>query len=237
MTTFSTRSPGIEIMDDLNCHGEVVEQTLRELEIINKWLGGNAVTVEGVEQLTKNLKQRTISIADLGCGSGDMLRLLASWASKRKISVQLTGIDANPHIIEYARKRCADHPEIVFEAIDIFSPEFENRKFDIVIGTLFYHHFDSNQLERFFAQLKHQVGLGILINDIHRHWLAYYSIKFLTGLFSRSSMVRFDAPLSVLRAFTRGELHNILKKSGMENYAMNWKWAFRWQVIWHNHDR
>ncbi|HWA33612.1 MAG TPA: methyltransferase domain-containing protein, partial [Cyclobacteriaceae bacterium] len=187
---FSNRSAGIEIMDDLNCHGAVVDQTLRELEFINKWLGGNAVTLDAVDQLTKGLEQRAISIADLGCGSGDMLRLLSDWASKKNIKVQLTGIDANPHIIDFAKRRCADHPEIAFEAVDIFSPEFKNKTFDIVVGTLFYHHFESEKLTNFFSDLKHQTRVGIVINDIHRHWLAYYSIRLLTGIFSRSAMVQ-----------------------------------------------
>jgi 2-polyprenyl-3-methyl-5-hydroxy-6-metoxy-1,4-benzoquinol methylase len=234
---FANRSAAVEIMDDLNCHGEVVDQTLRELEFINKWLGGNAVTLDAVDQLTKKIGNRTISIADLGCGSGDMLRLLSKWASKKQIKVQLTGIDANPHIIDFAQRRCADHPEITFEAVDIFAPEFKTRTFDIVVGTLFYHHFDSQKLTDFFSDLKQQTRIGIVINDIHRHWLAYYSIKFLTAIFSRSAMVKFDAPLSVLRAFKKKELENILEKSGMSEHTLNWKWAFRWQVIWRKSQR
>src|SRR4051794_12863067 len=111
---FAQRSDQIEIMDDLACHGEVVDQTLRELEFINKWLGGNAVTLDAMKQLCRGREHETISVADVGCGSGDMLRLLSAWASKRGVKLRLTGIDANPHIIEFARKRCADYPEISF---------------------------------------------------------------------------------------------------------------------------
>ena len=95
-------------MDDLGCHGEVVHQTLRELEFINKWLGGNAITLNGVRQLIRGREKKTIKIADLGCGSGDMLRLLADWGKKNNCSLALTGIDANPHIIDFARNHCKD---------------------------------------------------------------------------------------------------------------------------------
>jgi hypothetical protein len=44
-------------------------------------------------------------------------------------------------------------------------------------------------------------------------------------------MVKYDAPLSVLRAFSREELSNILRSAGIENFTIKWKWAFRWQVI------
>jgi hypothetical protein len=80
-------------------------------------------------------------------------------------------------------------------------------------------------------QLKHQAQLAIIINDIHRHPLAYYSIKWLTYFFSRSYLVKNDAPLSVLRAFRRSELKNLFKAAGFLRYQLRWQWAFRWQAI------
>ncbi|MBY0436067.1 MAG: methyltransferase domain-containing protein [Cyclobacteriaceae bacterium] len=231
MPDFSTRSQAIEIMDDLQCQGEVVNQTLRELEFINRWLGGNAVTLDAVRQLTRDRKRTSFTIADLGCGGGDMLKLLADWGRKNNIKLTLTGIDANPHIIAFAKENCKDYPEISLEALDIFSPAFQERKFDIVTGTLFYHHFSNSQLAPFFTQLKSQTRLGIVINDIHRHWLAYHSIRLLTQIFSKSAMVKFDAPLSVLRAFSKKDLQEIFAKANITPTVFRWKWAFRWQVI------
>ncbi len=227
---FTHRSQQIEIMDDLQCQGEVVNQTLRELEFINRWLGGNAVTLEGVKQLTRGHTSEPFFIADLGCGGGDMLKLLAEWGRINNRSLKLVGIDANPHIIEFARNNCGSYPEISFEILDIFLPEFQQKKYDIIMGTLFYHHFDNTVLVGFFAKLIHQARLGVVINDIHRHWLAYYSIRILTKFFSKSSMVKFDAPLSVLRAFTRKELIEILERAGIQHFQLRWKWAFRWQI-------
>ncbi|MDQ2657524.1 MAG: SAM-dependent methyltransferase, partial [Bacteroidota bacterium] len=70
---------------------------------------------------------------------------------------------------------------------------------------------------------------------IHRHWLAYYSIKWLTRMFSKSAMVRHDAPLSVHRAFRKSELEEILRRAGLVDYKIKWRWAFRWQVIVRTH--
>lgn len=84
MPDFSTRSKEIEIMDNLRCSGEVVNQTLRELEFINHWLGGNQVTIGALNKLLSSIDPaKEIIIADLGCGSGDMLRLISRWAAKR----------------------------------------------------------------------------------------------------------------------------------------------------------
>jgi SAM-dependent methyltransferase len=232
MIDFSRRSPETEIMDDLEYAGEMMDRTLGELEIINRWLGGNRVTINGISKLLEGSKRNDVlKVVDLGCGRGDMLLLIDSWSRKNNFNFRLLGVDANQYVINAARKRLSGFPHIQLQAVNILSPDFQKEKFDIVIGTLFYHHFTDEQLIAFFSQLKKQAGIGFLINDIHRHSFAYYSIKLLTVLFSRSSMVKYDAPLSVLRAFSRRELSNILRSAGIENFTIKWKWAFRWQVI------
>lgn len=230
---FSQRSQHIEIMDDLNCHGEVVEQTLRELEVINRWLGGNDVTISGIKKLVEgnNLESRVITIADLGCGGGDILKEIDRWANKHNFKVRLIGIDANPFIVRFAERNCSHYANIEFRVQNVFDPDFQSQSYDIVIATLFTHHFNSRDLSQLFSSLYQQARIGVVINDLHRHWFAYHSIKILTGLFSRSKMVKFDAPLSVLRAFAKKELVDILNNAGIERYFLRWKWAFRWQLI------
>lgn len=233
MPDFSKRSAQPEIMDDLTCSGEVVHQTLRELENINALLGGNYVTLDGIRKLVEGSRASRLRVDDLGCGSGDMLRLIRKWSLKKGFDLALTGVDANPYIIAFAEKHTPPECDIRYEAIDIFSESFLTRTFDVVTGTLFFHHFSNDQLVSFFRQMKKQTRIGFVINDIHRHWFAYYSIRWLTKLFSRSSMVKYDAPLSVLRAFRKKELTAILQAAGITRYTVRWMWAFRWQVIVH----
>ncbi|HYC85606.1 MAG TPA: methyltransferase domain-containing protein [Chryseosolibacter sp.] len=231
MPDFSKRSGEIEMMDDLRSGGEVIEVTLKELEKINLLLGGNHVTIDGVRKLLRQKPGREILIADVGCGSGDILKLLRRLLLKKSMQADLIGIDANPNVVEYAVRNTAGESGIRFEALDIFSDAFRERTFDIVTGTLFFHHFTDEQLVHFFTMLKDKVRIGIVINDIHRHWFAYYSIKWLTGLLSKSEMVRNDAPVSVMRAFKKRELETILRRAGFANFTIRWMWAFRWQVV------
>jgi 2-polyprenyl-3-methyl-5-hydroxy-6-metoxy-1,4-benzoquinol methylase len=229
---FLVRSDGLEIMDDLDCKGKVVDQTLRELDFINHWLGGNDVTINAVKFVWNSIpKDQTITIADLGCGSGEMLRILEVLAKKENRKVELKGFDANPNITSFAKKHPKNSNNISYHAVNVFSQEFQNQKFDIILATLFMHHFTEAELVSLFSSLKKQTSAAIIINDIHRHPLAYHSIKLLTKAFSRSSMVKFDAPLSVLRAFTKPELQTILRKAKISTYELTWKWAFRWQLI------
>lgn len=236
MPDFNHRAGGIELMDDLDSSGSDLRQALRELEAINYLLGGNYVTLTGIEELLKSVATRNdLHIADLGCGSGDMLKLIRKLLNKKRRRAVLTGIDANAHVIGVASRHTPPACAINYETLNIFSPEFATLKFDIVTATLFFHHFTTEQLVALFRQLKSQTSVGLVINDIHRHWFAYYSIKWLTRLFSRSVMVKHDGPLSVLRAFKKRELLDILNRAGIDHYRIRWRWAFRWQlIVWFN---
>jgi 2-polyprenyl-3-methyl-5-hydroxy-6-metoxy-1,4-benzoquinol methylase len=229
---FTKRSAQVEIMDDLNCNGDVVDQSLYELDVINRLLGGNAVALKGIDKLLKNARRSHVySIADLGCGSGNMLRLIEAYAARSEMNVALVGIDANPNIVRYAQAHTALNSTIEFKTLNIFSEEFRNLSVDVFVATLFLHHFNDEQLVNFFKHAQRQARIGIVVNDIHRHPLAYYSFKFISTVFSKSAMVKFDGPVSVLRAFKKKELRDILAKAGIKNYSLTWKWAFRWQLI------
>ncbi|HEX8547378.1 MAG TPA: methyltransferase domain-containing protein [Cytophagaceae bacterium] len=228
---FDQRSTEIEIMDDLDIKGDVIDSTLKELNVINKWLGGNSIIVHALDILLKDSSKKNITLADLGCGGGDLLKLMSNRLRKKNIASRLIGVDANPHIIEYAKKNCSSHPEIEFQSINIFSEEFKAQKFDVVASTLFFHHFDDQTLTDFLKQLSNQASIGIIINDLHRHWFAYHSIKWITAIFSKSFMVKNDAKVSVQRGFLKEELENIIQKAGFTKYEIKWRWAFRYQVV------
>jgi ubiquinone/menaquinone biosynthesis C-methylase UbiE len=231
-TKFSRRSSRKEIMDDLEGAGPDWQQALRELKVINQFLGGNSLTLEGIAHLIEKAgAPARLHIADIGCGGGDMLLVIARWARKHQLPLRLLGVDANPYIIEYARKNTAAWPEIEYLRADIFSESFRAQEFDMVSCTLFTHHFSNEQLVRLLSSLHRQVRMGVVVNDLHRHPLAYYSIKAITRLFSRSHMVKHDAPVSVLRAFSRQDWENILQEAGIGRYRLHWRWAFRWMLM------
>lgn len=233
---FKNRSTTPELMDDPNVDGQALRRNLDELAFINRWLGGNEVVTQALTRLWRkgwlnSAGQRRLQIADLGCGGGDILREVADWALDKNLNVSLTGVDANPVMIRYAQAKCVLYSNIHFLQTDIFAADFKRNQYDIIICSLFCHHFTDTQLQVLFTQLKQQARLAIIINDIHRHPVAYYSIKWLTQLFSRSYLVKNDAPLSVLRAFRRSELAALFKWAGIERYYLHWQWAFRWQAI------
>ncbi len=218
-------------MDDLSLSGDELRRNLEELEVINTWLGGYKVVLDALEKLLAGYTGPPLHIADIGCGGGDTLRHIAKWARRKNIQLQLTGIDANDFMVQYARQRCGGFPEIKLKQHDVFSERFQQEQYDIVVCSLFCHHFTDEQLVSMFRQLHRQAGMAVIINDLHRHWLAYHSIKLLTRFFSDSYLVKNDAPLSVWRAFRREELQRLVQEAGIDRYSLRWMWAFRWQLL------
>ena len=85
--------------------------------------------------------------------------------------------------------------------------------------------------------MKLNASRGFFINDLHRHPFAYYSIRWLTYFFSRSYLVKNDAPLSVLRGFVREDWRLLLKQAALYPVSIHWKWAFRWLIIYSKENR
>jgi 2-polyprenyl-3-methyl-5-hydroxy-6-metoxy-1,4-benzoquinol methylase len=231
MIDFTKRSYELELMDDLSCDGEVLKQTLAELKTINRLLGGNKVTTQGLKKLLKDHDSASVSIADVGCGGGDMLQVMQRWGDKEGMDLTFLGIDANPHIIQLAGEKFSATPHISFEVENVLSESFHQKPIDIVTCTLFTHHFTDVELKRMFASFLKKAKVGVVVNDLHRHPLAYYSIKYLTKFFSKSPMVIHDAPLSVQRGFTKRELFGLLNGLGFKKIEISWHWAFRWQIV------
>jgi 2-polyprenyl-3-methyl-5-hydroxy-6-metoxy-1,4-benzoquinol methylase len=228
MPDFSTRSTLLEIMDEADIPRADIRAALLEIEGINIRLGGYGVVTEALEGLS--VKEEPITILDIGCGNGDMLRKISEWAKKKNKKVQLTGIDLNADTIEFASERSAGY-DIIYRTQDVFDDALMNERADVTTASLFCHHFEKEQLVQILRRMQALARKTVVINDLHRHWFAYYAIGVLTYFFAKSRLVRYDAKLSVARAFTRKDWEETLAAAGITNYTLRWRWAWRWQLV------
>jgi 2-polyprenyl-3-methyl-5-hydroxy-6-metoxy-1,4-benzoquinol methylase len=225
---FKTRSYQKELLDEPDIAPELLFQNLRELEFINTYLGGHRISLKGLETLQKQGIPFT-SVIDIGCGGGDSLKAIARWQQRNKLPFTLTGIDLKPDCISFAKQNCAAHPEIKW-LCDDFRNAFAQGKVDVVHASLFCHHFTEQEIVAFLKLCSQQKAIFV-INDLERHPLAYYSIQWLTRLFSKSPLVKNDAPLSVQRGFKKKEWKAMLETAGIKHYIVRNYWAFRHLVI------
>ena len=227
---FKSRSHKTELLDLTDIDQNDLFCNLRELDTINQILGGHKVSVDGLNSIIKSATVEKLHIVDIGCGGGDSLRAFEKWSEKSGVDLKLSGIDLKKDCIDFCRNHAPEDSKISYFCDDYRNISHQIQDADIVHAALFCHHLTENEiveLIRFCSEHK----LILLINDLERNMIAYYSIKVLTKLFSNSYLVRNDAPLSVLRGFKREEWIKMILNSGAENYIIKNKWAFRHLLI------
>src|SRR5215213_5075857 len=74
--------------------------------------------------LLKQLPERMDEALEVGCGTGTFARLLAERCER------LVGVDLSPCMVEVARARSKDHPNVRYVVADAASWEFPPERFD-----------------------------------------------------------------------------------------------------------
>lgn len=229
-TNYRTNEP--EIMDDFLLEGTELEDALDKIAKINQLLGGNKLTLKGLKDLLITYdKSKEITIVDIGCGNGDMLRYVAEYGENHGHNFNLIGIDANAFTINHAQSLSKSYPNISYKCEDIFDELFNEMKYDIVLCTLTLHHFDNANIIKLINCFYKNSSIGIVINDLHRSKLAYRLFQAVCYLFNLNNMSKKDGLVSILRGFKRKELIAFSQKLKLEKYTLNWKWAFRYQWV------
>src|SRR5688572_7936641 len=140
MRKFQHRKILPEIIDDFDWSGHEMDVNLEELEWINKNLGGiQASVIPAFNYFQRNLG-KSLTLVDIGCGSGDLLRYI-DHACAGRLKLTSAGIDANGHIIDFARRKSAAQENITFQQVDVFKQPDLIPPADVYILNLFLHHF------------------------------------------------------------------------------------------------
>jgi ubiquinone/menaquinone biosynthesis C-methylase UbiE len=99
--------------------------------------------------------EKASSVLDLGCGTGTLTIL----AKKRYPSVNVTGVDIDPAVLEIARKKAAQAGvQIGWEIGMADDLTYDEATFDLVLSSLMFHHLQSiakvHALEQTFRVLR-----------------------------------------------------------------------------------
>jgi 2-polyprenyl-3-methyl-5-hydroxy-6-metoxy-1,4-benzoquinol methylase len=226
------RSNADEIMDDFALEGETLKEALDKIAGINRFLGGNKITIEGLEYiLSKKNTAEEISILDVGCGNGDMLRAIAKYGKANGLKFQLIGMDANAFTVNYARNLSEAYNNISYVCADIFDEIKQDKHYDVILCTLTLHHFKDDVILHLLTGFRKQAIMGTVINDLHRSKLAYYLFIAVCRVFRLNSMSKDDGLVSILRGFKRADFLNYARQLNIKTHILYWRWAFRYQWI------
>ncbi len=226
------RSKKREILDDFHLRGSELKENFDDLDRVNRLLGGNHITLKGIEKILNSACfAQPVSIMDVGCGNGSMLREVAKMGKIKGIKLNLLGVDANQHVIDIAKEQSRDYPDIVYEVKDVTSHDFQSKKVDIVLCTLTLHHFNDQEIKNLMIIFSKVSQMGIVINDLHRSIIAYYLFEIFSRIFLKSDIARKDGLTSVLRSFKKKDLQRFGRNLPVRKQFISWEWAFRYQWI------
>lgn len=226
----ASRSEAQELMDDLSLGGAELEQALRQLSLINRSLGAAWPTLEGVVRFWRRAgRPQRLTLTDVGAGSGELCRPLLDWSRRRGIEMQVTLIDIHPETCAAAARLFAGEERVRVRCADLRSLDPVGT--DIVTASLVLHHFPTAELSGVLRALRRASRMGVVVNDLHRHPLAWSFIRAATALLSRNRMIRHDAPLSVLRGFRAGDFERLARIPGLEGLTWHWRPLFRYLLL------
>jgi len=192
-------------MDDPGLDPGSYAAVLGDLGRVNRWTLAARPTLSFLGRATRG--RGRFRLLDVGFGDGGMLRAIARWAKRRGIDAELVGVDLNPNSAAIARAATPPGSPIDYRSGDYRGPDGH---WDLVISSLVAHHMSDAELTAFIRFMETEARVGWMVNDLHRHRLAYVGYPLLARLLRVHNVVREDGQLSIARSFRPAEWRSIL---------------------------
>ncbi|PZD96243.1 stilbene synthase [Paenibacillus sambharensis] len=228
--TFRQRAVRAELMDDFTLGGEELRAALQKLRILNTVFLAASPTLHGVQKLWQEAgKPGELSILDVGAGSGDVNRRLLRWADSCGLQLRITLADVTEEACEEARAYYRSEPRVKVTRRDLF--ELPEEEADIVTATQLIHHFDEHELPAAVQAMLAASRIGVVINDIHRHWIPWAAVWTAARLLTANRYIRHDGPLSVAKGFRAEDWRRLGSELGRPDLYFSWRPLFRYAVV------
>ena len=144
---------------------------------------------------------RPVSVLDVACGRGDLLRAVAARFARLDRPVRLEGIDLNPRSLEAASRLGGP---ITYRTGDVFADRPQPRP-DFIVSSQFTHHLTDDDVVRFLAWSEANSVQGWFVSDLHRRYFSYYGFRLLCRAAFWHPIVRLDGTASIARSFRPDE--------------------------------
>ncbi|HLW35475.1 MAG TPA: methyltransferase domain-containing protein [Chthoniobacterales bacterium] len=218
----------LEIMDRLQPVSAELEDDLHNLRQLNRWFGSYSL-IESFLRRWIN-PGATLRVIDLATGSGDIPRLIADYAGRVGATVRIDAVDQQSSTLEIAKKLSAGYSNISFVEGNILEQQ-SAEPYDMALCTLALHHFSEEDAVRVLRRCRELSRKFVLVSDLRRGWLGTIGVHLLTVTLFREPMTKFDARLSVARAFSFSELDDLARRAGWKDFGhANFKFAR--QAVW-----
>lgn len=204
-----------ELMDEPGVDAAELARSLRDLEGVNRWLGGTRVVVRALEPLVAGGGETRL--LDVATGSADIPLALAAWARARALPLRVVASDGHPATVALARQRAADHPDVSVELADALRLPYADGSFDVAMCNTAIHHFDRADAVRVMRELRRVARRGVVVTDLTRSWTGIAGVRLLAEtVWRRHPVTRHDGPVSLRAAYRPGELREMAMEAGLK---------------------
>ncbi|MGN6730554.1 MAG: methyltransferase domain-containing protein [Candidatus Binatia bacterium] len=221
------RSTEPEMMDLPDQPRELLTEDLRNLRLINRYLGCHRNVLRGLARLVSSKKLRAFTLLDVGTGSADIPEVIVRWARRKHVTARIAALERDPVSVEEAAEQTLKLPEVTVIRGDGIAPPFNAASFDFILASQLLHHFSDSQIIAALRTWARLARCAIIVNDLVRHPLAYHGIRLVTKTFTRNEMTRTDAPRSVERACTISEWRELFRRANIGTFSVQRTLPFR----------
>lgn len=221
-----------EIMDDPALDAHLHIQALRGLSRIHRLTGTLGRLWAPIRKLIQETDAQQLTVLDVGCGDGVFLRQLWKRANRLGCRLQLVGCDFSSRALALCDQAQGDSGiPIELHQLDVTQQPLP-RSADVIINSLFLHHFTDEQVARILAECAEKAEQKVIVQDLIRSRWGYLLCWIGIHLVSRSRVVHTDGLLSVRAAFTMTEMRTILDSIGMHTATLTHQWPERYLIEW-----
>lgn len=209
------QEPGTEILDQPGLDAGELRRSLLDVARLNRWFGGTRAVADLILRLAAARSLfGTISVLDVGCGGGDILRAFTRRGARSGLRVNAVGCDRNAQVLAVAAGLSDSRDGIRLVNADGVRPPFRAGSFDFVTCSLLLHHLNPDEAAALLSSLRTVARHALIVNDLERSWAAWAGVWLATRVVCRSPWTRHDGPLSVRRAYTLEELRALGERAG-----------------------
>jgi ubiquinone/menaquinone biosynthesis C-methylase UbiE len=224
---FKQRSHRLEYIDTGNYTAAEYEDCIGELQLVNRWMG-DAHSLKAT--LLREIEAQglaSFSILDVGAGSGELLRVAATWARKTNRRMRAVGLELNERMSESILEESERFNEISSVRGDALKLPFAEAEFDYVTCSLFTHHLTDEQVVQVLREMSRVARRRIFVIDLHRHPVAYLLYTTLGKIVLHNRLLRHDGALSILRSFKSDELLELAQRAGLRDIRVERHFPYR----------
>jgi len=211
-----------------------VRESLHDIRRINTFLGGARVVANATFAILKARNLKRATILDIGTGAADIPLRLRREAKKCGIELKIIALDLNARHLQIAlediEKEGATRKISLLRA-DAFALPLADTSVDVVIASLFTHHFRAPQIVRLLNEFSRVSRSGWVVNDLVRHNLPLFFFRLTRPIFARSYLTRHDGEASIRRGYTIEEVQKILLENDLRDVKLRAHFPFRMSLV------